>query len=279
MRFVTVATDDQGYFRYLLKSCQRHGVHLDVLGWGEKWRGYNWKFALVLDYLKRLPPSEVACFIDAYDVVILEDALKFEVRYLDLCAKYKTKIIVGSENPPNGLVRFFARQFFGTCQDKLPNSGTYVGRAKDLLDFLEKSRQVSTKDDADDQTIMTSVCSKFPGMMHVDNKNELFMTVNSPFKEIRPKVVDERVVLDDGTKPCLLHANGNTRIDAVLRDLGYGVPDAFVQYMNGYQRKSLGKKVVYYGRTFVPWILAIALAVYLARTVMTTNALTMRSIV
>lgn len=279
MRFVTVATDDQGYFRYLLESCRRHGVQLDVLGWGQKWRGYNWKFALVLDYLKRMPPSEVVCFIDAYDVVILEDALKIEVRFLDLCAEYKTKIIVGSENPSSGIVHLFARLFFGTCKGTSPNSGTYVGRAKDLLDMLEKSRKVSKKDDADDQKIMTNVCSKFPGMMHIDSKNELFMTVVSPLKEIRPKVVGERVVLDDETKPCVLHANGNTRIDGVLRDLGYRVPDAFVQYMNKYQRKTMAKKVVYYGRTFVPWIVAIALAVYLARTVMTTNALTIRSIV
>jgi hypothetical protein len=275
MRFVTVATDDQGYFRYLLKSCKRHGIHLDVLGWGQKWRGFNWRIGLLIDYLSRMPRNEIVCFVDAYDVVILEDALKFEVRFLDLCAKYKTKFIVGSENPQswtNGIVLFIARLCFGTCKDQLPNAGTYMGRAKDLLEMLGKFRQVSVKDDADDQMIMTTVCSKFPGMMHVDKKNELFMTFCSPFKEIRLKVVDERVVLDDGTKPCLLHANGNTRIDGVLRDLGYDVPEAFVRYMNGYQRKTLTKKTIYYGKTFVPWILAIAVAVYLARMVMTTNA-------
>ena len=279
MRFVTVATEDQGYFRYLLKSCKRHDIRLDVLGWGQKWRGFNWRTQLLLEYLKRLPRNEIVCVIDAYDVIILEDALKIEVRFRDLCTKYHSNIIVGSENPLNSFVLFSARLVFGACKGQLPNAGTYIGEARHLLEMLGKFRQVSVKDDADDQKIMTDVCEKHPSIMHIDVKNELFMTVNSSFKEVRPKVIDERIVLDDGLKPCLLHANGNTRIDGALRDLGYDVPDAFVKYMNGYQRKSLVKKVIYYGQAFLPWILVLVAVLYLVRTVMTTNTLTSRSIV
>lgn len=41
---VTVATESKSYFPYLVESCKRHGGQLEVLGMGEKWEGFNWKY-------------------------------------------------------------------------------------------------------------------------------------------------------------------------------------------------------------------------------------------
>jgi hypothetical protein len=47
---VTVATESKYYFPYLLESCKNNGKELEVLGYGEKWEGLNWKFKKMIDY-------------------------------------------------------------------------------------------------------------------------------------------------------------------------------------------------------------------------------------
>ena len=44
MKFVTVATHNDGYLKWLKESCKRYSANLVILGFGEKWQGYNWKF-------------------------------------------------------------------------------------------------------------------------------------------------------------------------------------------------------------------------------------------
>ena len=71
VRLVTVATHSQFYFPWLLESCKRYNTKIEVLGWGEKWKGFTWRFSLMIEYLKSLDPEEIVCFIDAYDVILL----------------------------------------------------------------------------------------------------------------------------------------------------------------------------------------------------------------
>ena len=66
---VTVATESKFYFPYLIKSCKNNGVQLKILAYGEKWKGFNWRFKLVLDYLKSLNGNDIVCFVDGYDVI------------------------------------------------------------------------------------------------------------------------------------------------------------------------------------------------------------------
>ena len=51
---VTVATDPDYYFPYLQESCKKNGKELVVLGYGQEWKGVNWRFKLILNYLKTL---------------------------------------------------------------------------------------------------------------------------------------------------------------------------------------------------------------------------------
>lgn len=279
MRFVTVATDDQGYFPYLLKSCQRHGVVLDVLGWGQPWKGYNWRIELGLEYVNSLPENELVCFLDAYDVIICASAHDIVKRFLQMCDKYDAKIITGFENPMNPVTKGLARYVFGTCNEKMLNAGTYVGSARHLARLFDTMRSLTKNPQDNDQTVMTRACSMYPKGIHVDDKSELFLTLNSSFREVDVPIRDNGIVLDSGSRPCILHANGNTRIDRVLRKLGYHVPIEFVQYMNRYQRRALIDKAKHYIKNFVPCILVLVAIIYMARTLMTTNMLTNRSIV
>ena len=279
MRFVTVATDNQGYFPYLLESCRRHGIVLDVLGWGQKWRGYNWRIELGLDYLKSVQETEIVCFLDAYDVILCASAHDIAKRFLQMCDTYDAKIITGFENPMNPVTKGLAKYVFGTCKDKMLNAGTYIGNAAHLTKLFNTMRYLTKNPQDNDQTVMTRACSMYPKGIYVDDKSELFLTLNSSFREVDVPIEDNKIVLESGSRPCVLHANGNTRIDRVLRKLGYNVPSEFVQYMNRYQRIALIDKAKHYIKNFVPCILVLAVIIYIARTVMTTNTLTSRSIV
>ena len=66
---VTIATESKFYFPYLIKSCEKNGIKLTILGYGEKWKGFNWKFKLVLEFLKKINKNDIVCFIDGYDVI------------------------------------------------------------------------------------------------------------------------------------------------------------------------------------------------------------------
>jgi hypothetical protein len=57
MKLVTVATHNDKYFPALQESCDRLGYNLVILGWGEKWQGFAWRFKLVRDYLETQPPE------------------------------------------------------------------------------------------------------------------------------------------------------------------------------------------------------------------------------
>jgi uncharacterized LabA/DUF88 family protein len=69
LHLVTVATHKDGYFDYLVESCKRNGKDVKVLGYEEKWQGFNWRFTLILDYLKKLNKNDIVCVIDGYDVL------------------------------------------------------------------------------------------------------------------------------------------------------------------------------------------------------------------
>src|SRR5581483_2861422 len=70
----TVATHSDRYFPSLLHSCQRHGCNLKVLGWGQKWQGFAWRWQLVRDFLASQPDTQVVMFIDPFDVIVLRDS-------------------------------------------------------------------------------------------------------------------------------------------------------------------------------------------------------------
>jgi hypothetical protein len=265
LRLVTVATGQEGYFDYLVKSCKRHGIFLEVLGMGQKWEGLNWKFLMVQKYLEKIPDHELVCFVDAYDVVVTSNACEMMKRFWDLTSKYNAKIIAGCENSTNPLVKWGAQHVFGLCKDKMLNSGTYMGQVKDLKKVVSIILNLSKNPQDNDQTLMTTACSIHPDLIYIDDKNEIFLTINSSFSKVHVPIVNGEIVLPSGARPCILHANGNTRIDHVLVELGYPVPEEFVRYLDEFNRGALTKKIVQYAKDFFDhtwiWIVLLILVV------------------
>ena len=88
LHIVTVATHSKFYFPYLIESCKRNGSELVILGYGEKWKGFTWRFKLVIEYLKKLNKNDIVCFIDGYDVISSRNFKDLKNIFLQLRKKH-----------------------------------------------------------------------------------------------------------------------------------------------------------------------------------------------
>ena len=114
LHIVTVATDPKYYFPYLVESCKRNGKELEVLGFGEKWKGFYWKYELMIEYLKSVSENDIVCFIDGYDVICTRDLNELKESFIKIKNEKNCKIIVGHDKikKNNFLFKLFHNIFF-----------------------------------------------------------------------------------------------------------------------------------------------------------------------
>ena len=222
---ITVATSSELYFPYLVDLCKKNGIPLTVLGYGEKWTGFCFKFDKMIQYLKKLDPNDIVCFVDGYDVICVRDLNEITDVFLELKKKNNCKIVV-AENKiiMNNLFNIYndikVKIIFDKCMNKLINSGTYIGHVKDVLFVLEK---IYTGDNSsDDQKILVQYCKSNPNDIYIDLNNELFLTIDRPFDSIHPYLtVKDNKIYHKNNRPFFIHGNGNTYLDSTLDLIGY----------------------------------------------------------
>lgn len=245
MRFVTVATHSGGYYEYLLESCKRHGIELDVLGWGMKFQGWVWRMDLIRSYYEGLHPEEIVCFIDAYDVIILKDAKEIEERFLETGAR----IIVAEDYNTDPLEEWKARMFlFGTCKNVRVNAGTYIGYAGDILWMLNTMcslHDCKKNEGLDDQKMMTHLCNIVPYRFLIDTDKRIFLCIcfKNGMRYADIDVDKQRMLTYKGIMdPCILHGAGKADLDEVIRKLGYDIQQ---------KDESVTKTAKFYGEKLV----------------------------
>jgi len=226
LHIVTVATESRYYFPYLVESCRKHGKELEILGYGQKWEGFNWRFKLMIEYLETLDDDDIVCFIDGYDVICTRNLNELKNTFLKLYHEKKCKIIVGYDNisHTNFINKLLVKIYFGTCNGISLNAGTYIGFTKDLLQIIKQIRNLNDKNNADDQMLMTKYCSLNDSIFHIDKNNDIFLTLDHPLNEIDSLVnisASDRKVSYNNTFPFFLHGPGSTYLDNIIQKLGY----------------------------------------------------------
>lgn len=254
MKLVTVATHSEGYFPWLLKSCKRFGAQLTVLGMGEKWQGFTWRFHLMVQYLKELNADEIVCFIDGYDVVLLKSLEELERRYVKIHEKTHCKIAVAYEQITNTFHKVATNYTFGTCQQQNVNAGTYIGYAGDLLDVLQSIYAANPSFNSDDQELLIKYCKQNPNNFYIDSECKLFYTLVNPLGHKHEK--DDNIY-----NSCILHAPGATDITEYLKELGYEFSEEEEAKLNEFHKKSHKQKVFYYMNLFKTYYLLVLLVV------------------
>ena len=250
LHIVTIATESQYYFPYLKESCKRNGYDLQVLGYGEKWGGFNWRFKIIIDYLKTLPENDIVCVVDGYDVVCCRDLKELESVFLDINKKTDCKMIIAEENHIRYFNKLTSQLFFGMYKNMCINAGTYIGRSSDLLDMLPNIYNIDGRDDADDQQLILKYCQSTTNEIHCDKDNMLFATIVNPLDEIdRFLDIHDGTVSYKGSHPFFIHAPFYGYLENVIRKLGYKI------YSNDIQNKLyndfLEKKICMYITVFI----------------------------
>jgi len=205
IHIVTVATESKYYFPYLVESCKRNGRELEVLAFGEKWRGFNMKFNLMINYLKTLPENDIVCFVDGYDVLCVRNLQELKSEFIRLKNKHNCKIIVGEDKQQNEFCSFVSSIAYGSTGINI-NSGTYIGYVKEILYILLLMHEKYPKDTHDDQIILTEYYKNNPTSIYVDTYNEIFYTKTMIFQEINNDIIHENGILINGENPFFIHA-------------------------------------------------------------------------
>jgi hypothetical protein len=232
MKLVTVATHSQSYFPFLLESCKRYGAELVVLGFNQPWRGYNQKNILMKDYLGTQASDEIVCFIDAYDVLLLRPLEDLEAFFVNFNKITGARIIVGCDQTATGNIGLISRLYFGACDNKYVNSGTYIGYAADLLDMMTFIfKEISDDVQSDDQIMIRKYCSATKSV-HIDCDRIFFFTlVQGKFTHFPLKHNEVNIVIDpvshelrfNNIKPFLVHGAGNINMLNLVEALGYDI--------------------------------------------------------
>jgi len=221
---VTVATESKHYFPYLVESCKKHGKELEVLGYGEKWQGFNWRYVKMIEYLKTLPNDHIVCFVDGYDVICCRDLNEISKVFLEIKEKTGCKMIVGHAKTST-LTMVNNYMIFGSCNGNLLNAGTYIGYVEDLLVIIESIFNLNPKNEADDQVLLTKYCKR-TNDINCDTKSELFLTLCYELQDVSKFVtIDKKtnVVSYKNENPFFIHAASCGFLNKMLTQLGYSV--------------------------------------------------------
>jgi hypothetical protein len=166
MKVVTYATHSEGTFEDIVGN--QHGVKVDVLGFGTKWKGFMEKARVIYNYCRALPEDEIVVVIDGFDSEILKSLKGLEKTFRDLnCGVLLSKNIAS----PSRLLNAKYKKFFGTCKGGITaNAGLYMGTAGHLVLFLQS---VLNEDSTDDQVNFNRVCTQFD-WVRVDTEEIIF---------------------------------------------------------------------------------------------------------
>jgi len=227
IHIITVATESKYYLPYLKKSCNKNGKDLKILGYNEIWKGFNWRFRLILNYLEKLNKEDIICIIDGYDVICTRNLNQLKSTFLEMKKKYKCKIIIGYDNLPlNDIFQYYnylwVKYYFSTCNNISLNAGTYIGQVKDLLIILKEIYNLNPNDKADDQVLFTKYCNINSNDIYIDINNEIFLTIDTPGKEVDNFLIFENNKIKyNNNYPFFIHGPGQTFLDNIIIKLNY----------------------------------------------------------
>jgi hypothetical protein len=163
---LTVATHTEGTFEEIINN--KFDIDVKVLGYGEKWTGFDMKIRLVYNYIKNLPDDKIIIFIDGFDSIINGTIEQAE----NIFRKKNYKILFSDSYSANTLSGVFDRLLFPSCTDtSLANIGLYMGYVKYLKIILS---DILNKKCKDDQVNLNKSCKKY-NFIQIDDKNEIFL--------------------------------------------------------------------------------------------------------
>jgi hypothetical protein len=252
VKLVTVATHIDGYLPWLEKSCKRFNTKLIKLGYGQKWLGFSWRFKLMIEYLKTIDPNELVVFIDAYDVMMLRPFDDIEEYYNNIVKMNNCKIIISEDKAIPFYQEIIGKIYFNDYKDARLNAGSYMGKAKDILEIISKINQNINNDD-DDQMLFTKYYKNNLNEFYIDSSNIFFLTranqLNDILTDSNIKIVNKQLTYIN-SKPFFIHGNGHTYMHNLILKLGYKISKNEIKDLEYKYIKKVVEINIYYVKSF-----------------------------
>ena len=222
LHIITVATESKYYFPYLVESCKKNNIKLTVLGFGEKWGGFTWRFKLMREHLLTLPLDDLVCFVDGYDVICTRNLIDMIPIFNELNLKNNSKIIVGYDNVKNPIINYLSRAFF----KNIINAGTYIGVNKDILEMLNLILLKNPDNLLDDQVLLNKYYNLNKNNIYIDVNGILFSTIISglPLQNIEKYYTinnNNITIKNTNITPFFIHAANVNYMSSILTKLNY----------------------------------------------------------
>jgi len=197
-----------------------------------------------LEYVESLPPSDVVLFVDAFDVVLLQDEETIMRKFQMSGAQM---IISKDGEHPNGMIDFFIKRVFRPVGKTYINIGAFIGTAgfvrllmKELFAFGEGFTEREN-----DQELLARYLSKHTELVGkevvIDTNCDLFLNlyggsstwVGNNKYALKDHVKDLEVVKDKTTGqgslhylktnswPAVVHGPANTNLNELFDQLGF----------------------------------------------------------
>ncbi len=241
LHVVTVATESAYYLPYLQKTCSQFGSKLEILGYGEKWNGYTFKFEKMVDFLRSIPLDDIVCFIDGYDVICVRDLSALIPTFLYIRDRERCQIVIAQDG---GIIPDAVSSiYFGKCKNTFINSGTYIGFAGDILTTLTDAHHMNPNE-KDDQRLITEYCRLHPKKFYIDKHNEVFLAYAWPLSEARIS-----------GNPFFVHAPGCGYMSNLLENMGYTVDPNIKKDLRRYFFRKGGEHASVFLQRYVIWVL------------------------
>jgi hypothetical protein len=219
LHYITVATKPHPVLNRIKERVEIQNESITVLGEQEN-RNIGWnstgnfgvKLREVRDYLLRhdVEDDDLILFTDAYDVIYQGNKEEIIRRYLE----FSSPIVFGCETTCNPVPSY--AQYYKTVdyEFRYLNSGLFIGRAKELRNYV-RDYQYNDKDD--DQAFWTRKFLYSDDMI-LDYKNCLFLNTYGVDLSLIKK--EGGIFTYKGREPAFIHVNGPDK-----SELNYFIPE------------------------------------------------------
>lgn len=204
MRIITVATHKERLFECFLESAKKHKIPLDILGYGQEWKGFSWRWTLIYNHLVEsdISDDELLLITDAFDTLILKPGEVFEERF----QTSKSGLLFSRLTPLkeyHWFFQYYHRRVFGS--DPIVNGGTYMGKCGKIKQFI---KQLKYSETTDDQRLLTQLHKLID--MEIDHSYSLM------YHHIHWKVIQEET-----PDTCVITFPGNSYTKELIQSYGY----------------------------------------------------------
>lgn len=213
---ISYATHSERYFNILKKSCP----NIIILGYGDEWINWYTKKHKILDFCKTKNTDDIICVVDGFDTIVLSSLNEIVNKYKSL--NYDIVFSRGA-NSSDIIIKYTQDKLYGRCNNYRLNSGMYIGNVKSIIEFWKDIKYTD-----DDQIYATYTCKKSKNInIGIDINNILFYN----YSKIDDINIQNKRLLFNNSKPCIISASGNHDINHILSEIGYiNLPDIKFDY-------------------------------------------------